>query len=70
MFPCSKWESGGSSICGHLRESKSLQTLQPIWRCSVLRAKPLPRAGRDLWIGNDAIIGGFDRLLPRTRRLV
>jgi polysaccharide pyruvyl transferase WcaK-like protein len=29
-------------------------------------AKPLPRAGRDLWIGNDAIIGGFDRLLPRT----
>lgn len=28
--------------------------------------KPLPRAGRDLWIGNDAIIGGFDWLLPRT----
>ena len=29
-------------------------------------AEPLPRAGRDLWIGNDAVIGGFDRLLPRT----
>jgi polysaccharide pyruvyl transferase WcaK-like protein len=29
-------------------------------------AKFLPRAGRDLWIGNDAIVGGFDRLLPRT----
>src|SRR5271154_4655426 len=29
-------------------------------------AKSLPRAGRDLWIGSDAIIGGFDRLLPRT----
>jgi polysaccharide pyruvyl transferase WcaK-like protein len=29
-------------------------------------ARPLPRAGRDLWIGNHAIIGGIDRLLPRT----
>ncbi len=29
-------------------------------------ARPLPRAGRDLWIGDDAIIGGFDRLLPRA----
>ena len=28
-------------------------------------ARPLPRAGRDLWIGNQAIIGGFDRFLPR-----
>ena len=32
-------------------------------------AKPLPRVGRDLWIGNDAIIGGFDRLMPRTASL-
>jgi polysaccharide pyruvyl transferase WcaK-like protein len=29
-------------------------------------AKPLPRAGRDLWIGNHAIIGSFDRHLPRN----
>ncbi len=29
-------------------------------------AKPVPRAGRDLWIGDNAIIGGFDRLLPRA----
>jgi polysaccharide pyruvyl transferase WcaK-like protein len=28
--------------------------------------KPLPRDGRDLWIGNYAIIGGVDRLLPRA----
>ncbi len=28
--------------------------------------KPLPRAGRDLWVGDSAIFGGFDRLLPRA----
>ena len=57
---------------------RRLQRLWPSARIEVLTespanlalfcpgAKPLPRAGRDLWIGNDAIIGGFDRLLPRT----
>ena len=57
---------------------RRLQRLWPSARIDVLtesptnlarfcpRAKPLPRSGRDLWIGNDAIIGGFDRLLPRT----
>ena len=29
-------------------------------------AKSLPRAGRDLWIKDGAIFGGFGRLLPRT----
>ncbi len=28
-------------------------------------AKPLPRRGRDLWVGDNAIFGGFERLLPR-----
>lgn len=37
-------------------------------------AKPLPRSGRDLWIGDNAIIGGFSRFLSpkmfsRTRDL-
>jgi len=27
-------------------------------------AKPLPRSGRDLWVGENAILGGFERLLP------
>jgi polysaccharide pyruvyl transferase WcaK-like protein len=57
---------------------RRLQRLWPSARIEVLTesptnlalfcpgARPLPRAGRDLWIGNDAIIGGFDRLLPRT----
>ena len=55
-----------------------LQRLWPSVRTEVLTESPtnlalfcpgaesLPRAGRDLWIGNDAIVGGFDRLLPRT----
>jgi len=29
-------------------------------------AKPLSRAGRDLWIGDRTILGGFDRFLPRA----
>lgn len=29
-------------------------------------AQALPRAGRDLWIAENAIMGGFDRLLPRN----
>ena len=57
---------------------RRLQHLWPSARIEVLTespaklalfcpgAKPLARAGRDLWIGNDAIIGGFDRLLPRN----
>src|ERR1051326_4902450 len=27
-------------------------------------AKPLPRPGRDLWIGGNAMLGGFERSLP------
>ena len=58
---------------------RRLQHLWPSARIEVLTespaklalfcpgAKPLARAGRDLWIGNDAIIGGFDRLLPPQR---
>lgn len=57
---------------------RRLQRLWPSARIEVLTESPghlalfcpgaesLPRAGRDLWIGNDAVIGGFDRLLPRT----
>jgi len=57
---------------------RRLQRLWPSARIEVLTespanlalfcpgAKPLPRAGRDLWIGNHTIIGGFDRLLPRS----
>ena len=29
-------------------------------------AKSLPRPGRDLWIGDNAILGGFNRLLPQS----
>lgn len=57
---------------------RRLQRLWPSARIEVLTESPpnlalfcpgakfLPRAGRDVWIGNHAIIGGFDRLLPRT----
>ena len=57
---------------------KRLQSLWPSARVEVLTDSPanlalfcpgaesLPRAGRDLWIGNRAIIGGFDRLLPQA----
>lgn len=57
---------------------RRLQRLWPSARIEVLtesptglaffcpNAKPLPRAGRDLWIGDHAIIGGLDRLLPRV----
>lgn len=57
---------------------RRLQRLWPSARIAVITesptnlalfcpgAKSLPRAGRDLWIGNYAIIGGFDRFLPRT----
>jgi colanic acid/amylovoran biosynthesis protein len=57
---------------------RRLQRLWPSARIEVLtdspanlarfcpEAKPLPRAGRDLWIGDHAIVGGFDRLLPWT----
>jgi len=55
---------------------RRLQRLWPSGRIEVLTESPtnlalfcpgaesLPRAGRDLWIKNNAIIGGFDRLLP------
>jgi polysaccharide pyruvyl transferase WcaK-like protein len=29
-------------------------------------ANPLPRAGRDLWVRDDGLFGGFSRVLPRT----
>jgi len=57
---------------------RRLQRLWPSGRIEVLTesptnlalfcpgATPLPRPGRDLWIGNHAIIGGVDRLLPRS----
>lgn len=57
---------------------RRLQQLWPSARIDVLTespahlalfcpgAKPLPRLGRDLWIGENAIVGGFDRLLPRS----
>jgi polysaccharide pyruvyl transferase WcaK-like protein len=57
---------------------RRLQRLWPSARIEVLTesptnlalfcpgANPLPRAGRDLWIGNHAIIGSVDRLLPRA----
>jgi polysaccharide pyruvyl transferase WcaK-like protein len=57
---------------------RRLQRLWPSARIEVLTESPshlalfcpgtssLPRAGRDLWIGNQAIIGGFDRLLPQA----
>lgn len=57
---------------------RRLQSLWPSGRIEVLTesptnlalvcpgAEPLPRAGRNLWIGNQAIIGGSDRLLPQA----
>ena len=57
---------------------RRLQHLWPSARIEVLTesptnlarfcpgAKSLPRAGRDFWIGDHAIIGGFERFLPRT----
>ncbi len=57
---------------------RRLQRLWPSGRIEVLTesptnlalfcpgAKPLPRAGRELWTGKQAIIGGFDRFLPQT----
>ncbi len=57
---------------------RRLQRLWPSGRIEVLTesptnlalfcpgAKPLPRAGRDFWIGDHAIIGGFDRFLPQA----
>ena len=57
---------------------RRLQRMWPSARIEVLteseanlalfcpEAHPLPRAGRDLWMGDHAIVGGFDRLLPRT----
>jgi polysaccharide pyruvyl transferase WcaK-like protein len=57
---------------------RRLQRLWPSARIEVLTesptnlalfcpgAKSLLRAGRDLWIGKHAIVGGFDRFLPRT----
>jgi hypothetical protein len=56
---------------------RRLQRLWPSGRIEVLTESPtnlalfcpgaesLPRAGRDVWIGNHAIIGGFDRRPPR-----
>ncbi len=55
---------------------RRLQRLWPFGRIEVLTESPtdlakycpgaeaLPRAGRDLWIGGHAIMGGFDRFLP------
>jgi len=57
---------------------RRLQRLWPSGRIEVLTESPtnldlfcpgtnsLPRAGRDLWVGDHAVIGGFGRLLPRT----
>ena len=57
---------------------KRLQRMWPSARIEVLTespanlalfcpdATPLPRIGRDLWVGANAIFGGFDRLLPRA----
>lgn len=56
---------------------RRLQHLWPAARIEVLTesagnlamfcpgAQPLPRAGRDTWIRENAVIGGFDRRLPR-----
>jgi polysaccharide pyruvyl transferase WcaK-like protein len=57
---------------------RRLQRLWPSGRIEVLTESPtnlamfcpgaesLPRSGRDLWIKNHAIIGGFDRFLPQA----
>jgi hypothetical protein len=57
---------------------RRLQRLWPSARIEVLTESPadlarfcpeamsLPRAGRDLWIGDHAIFGGLGRLLPRA----
>ena len=29
-------------------------------------AKPIPRSGRDVWLGDNPILGGINRLLPRS----